>query len=696
MATDTDTALAFLSGLYDRTPDDGWLNLFGVNRSTGGRLVEWCQLTNLLDMGPAVERLDQQGDTWFGVAVRRAQLGPYHRGGVTDCLRIPALWVDVDVAGLGHKLQGLPESLEEATNLIRSFPLAPTAVVRSGYGLQPWWLLTEPVEAAEAISVLARWAATWHALAAKAGFRLDSVFNLDRVMRLPGTHNRKVPGVALPVTVRAQWDVAHHLSEVLDQLDEVSEPAERQRAYTGHLAGSRFNERVTCSEVLADCGWQQLRQDVNGDVHWHYPGASNDQSASIYANDGHCTVWSETASAETGVPLQRPLDAYGLFTWLRHGGDFHASHVAVEAMGFHDDADDQPAAPAGATILDGPWLKYVTMSSIKPVPVRWLWNHWLPAGKLTCLDGDPDTGKSTMILDIAARLTVGADMPDGTPAGGRGDVILLAGEDDADDTISWRLMAAGADMDRVHVITGVQRVEADPFNIPGDLRMLADMIRRTRAVLVIVDVLNEYLSAKVDSHSDQDVRRALHRLKDVAYDCDCAVCFLRHLRKEGGKAIYRGGGSIGIVGAARAGWGVAYHPEDEALRVLAAVKANLTVKPQPLGFKLLQHPDYPCAQVVWQGRVNITADRLFGETSANGPIDRAKDSIKELLANGQEMSVKDFEEQMLKEGHKVATTRRARVALGVQSFQRRLQGINAHYVWLPGSSDDHDPDDQMF
>ncbi|NDF10105.1 MAG: hypothetical protein EB058_15630, partial [Proteobacteria bacterium] len=54
------------------------------------------------------------------------------------------------------------------------------------------------------------------------------------------------------------------------------------------------------------------------------------------------------------------------------------------------------------------------LSDVEPEPVAWLWGGWLPMGKVVVLDGDPGTGKSTITLDIAARLSRGAVMPDGS------------------------------------------------------------------------------------------------------------------------------------------------------------------------------------------------------------------------------------------------------------------------------------------
>src|SRR5438876_5775373 len=78
----------------------------------------------------------------------------------------------------------------------------------------------------------------------------------------------------------------------------------------------------------------------------------------------------------------------------------------------------------------------------------------IPLGKITLLDGDPGMGKSLLALDLAARVSSGRPMPDGTP-GPQGGVILIAPEDDAGDTLRPRLQAAGGDPSRVLLLTTV-------------------------------------------------------------------------------------------------------------------------------------------------------------------------------------------------------------------------------------------------
>lgn len=483
-----------------------------------------------------------------------------------------------------------------------------------------------------------------------------------------------------------------YLLEIEPTLAPLPDPTVRpQRSSTAHLAGSRFNELVHPRDVLAQYGWEPAGTTGDTQEHLHWPNSKGTISATIFLEDQHTTVWSETAAADIGLVVRRPYDSFGLWTWHKHGGDFSMAHADLELHGI----TDLTLALDMATVL-GPGdtgLIYQRAADVTAVAVEWLWPGWLPAGKLVTLDGDPATGKSTLTLDIAARLTTGQLWPDGAEAMPPSHVILLSGEDDLDDTIVWRLMAAGADLTRVTHVQGVTKAGVEsPFSIPGDLKALEALVSDLDARLVIVDVLNEYLDERVDGHKDQSVRRVLHLMKLMATKTGASVLMLRHLRKEGSaKAIYRGGGSIGIVGAARAGWTVAINPNDEAQRVLASVKANLGAKPEALGFKLLPHPHFPCAQIHWTGTVDLDADELLnpgpkGDPDEASELRQAMHAISSVLADQREVWAKVFMDELRELGISAASIKRARARMNVQS--RRIakpdeNGEMGWKVWLP-------------
>lgn len=250
----------------------------------------------------------------------------------------------------------------------------------------------------------------------------------------------------------------------------------------------------------------------------------------------------------------------------------------------------------GPSGLEDPSARYrsTRLADVVAERVEWLWPGRMPRGKLVVLDGDPSVGKSTLALDLAARITTGHPMPgEDLAMVPPSAVVLMAAEDGLADTIRPRLDAAGADCTRVHHLDAVPTVDDEgtvrerPPVIPGDVEAIEALVVATGAVLVIVDVLMAYLSGRSDSHRDQDVRGALAPLVAVAERTGATIVVLRHLTKSpGGAAIYRGGGSIGIVGAARSALLAAVDPDDDTgtRRVLAAIKCNLGPLSAAMGY----------------------------------------------------------------------------------------------------------------
>jgi hypothetical protein len=259
------------------------------------------------------------------------------------------------------------------------------------------------------------------------------------------------------------------------------------------------------------------------------------------------------------------------------------------------------------------------LSDVEPERVSWLWPGRIPLGKLVTVDGDPGLGKSTLSTDIGARTTTGTDWPDGSPCGHPGAVLVMSAEDGLADTVRPRFDAAGADVAKVYAIEGVPIITEDGTRVlrpptMADVVGLEEAITQTGARLLIIDVVMAYLPTGVDAHKDQDIRRVLAALSALADKTSCTVLMLRHLNKASGRdPLYRGGGSIGIVGAARAGLLVARDPEDEDLRILASVKSNLGPAAGSLSYRLVDAPQHGCARIEWEGTSNHTAHTVLAE-----------------------------------------------------------------------------------
>jgi AAA domain len=336
----------------------------------------------------------------------------------------------------------------------------------------------------------------------------------------------------------------------------------------------------------------------------------------------------------------------------------------------------------------------ILLSTVTPERVEWLWPRRIPLGKLTIIDGDPGLGKSVLTLDLAARISRGWPLPDGEPGenGEPDGVVVLSAEDGIKDTIVPRLDAAGADRSRILALESVTDTDGGKRlpSLPGDAPYIMAAVERMQARLVIVDPLTAYLSGFVNAHKDADCRRALWPLVKLAEDAGAAVVVVRHLNKgNASNPLYRGGGSIGIIGAARSGLLVARDPDNADRRVLASTKCNLAKLPPSLLFDLTT-ADNGALRVGWMGESSHTAEGLLAtahDGEDRGALAEAVDVLRTILAGGP-VAAKDVQKDARRAGISDVTLRRAKSILGVRSCRLGF-GPAAIWRWdLPSNSTD--------
>ncbi|MBI4506293.1 MAG: AAA family ATPase [Chloroflexi bacterium] len=347
----------------------------------------------------------------------------------------------------------------------------------------------------------------------------------------------------------------------------------------------------------------------------------------------------------------------------------------------------QAVAADAAEVADGPAPVLVLLADVQPEQVRWLWPGRIPLGKLTILDGDPGLGKSLLTLDLAARVSAGRPMPDGTYGlGAPGGVVLLSAEDDLADTIRPRLDAAGADCSRIGALTAVCADDKERFATLGDIAVIREAIarlgERVDARLVVIDPLMAYIAT--DAHVDADVRSRLAPLTKLAAELGVAVVVVRHLNKAGGgNALYRGGGSIGIIAAARAGLLVAPEPGDATgeRRILACTKSSLAKMPPALAYRI-EAGAAGAVRITWLGETAHTASQLLASPAGDDERDAVAEAcgfIREALMDGPRPS-NDLQREARAAGIADHTLRRARESLGIRP-QRLGFGSAGEWMW---------------
>jgi hypothetical protein len=229
----------------------------------------------------------------------------------------------------------------------------------------------------------------------------------------------------------------------------------------------------------------------------------------------------------------------------------------------------------------------VPLDTVAPASVRWAWDGRIPLGAVSLLVGDGGLGKSTMLLDLAARLSRGqlAGALYGTPV----QVAVATAEDAVAEVVRPRAQVAGADLARVQVLAVRRSGTPDGLIVPADLAALQAAIRAAQVRFICIDPLVAHLPETVNAHRDQDVRRALAPLVRVAEQEDIAVVAVVHLNKsESTKVVTRICASVGFHNAARSVLLVGPDPADRVgpTRVLVHAKCNLAPLAPALRFRI--------------------------------------------------------------------------------------------------------------
>ncbi|MFQ5930947.1 MAG: AAA family ATPase [Nitrospiraceae bacterium] len=342
---------------------------------------------------------------------------------------------------------------------------------------------------------------------------------------------------------------------------------------------------------------------------------------------------------------------------------------------------------AGLESLTGPVL--VALADVQPEPISWLWPEHIPLGKLTLIVGDPGLGKSFLLVDMAARVSVQAPWPDGG-AVARGKVILLTAEDGLADTVRPRLDTMGGDPASVLALKGVRRKGTDGasltevgLSLARDVQELEAAIEESGAIMVGIDPLSAYLG-RTDSYKDAEVRGLLAPLAALAERKNVAVVGIMHLSKDAQRrALYRAQGSLAFVAAARAVFVVTADQDNPDRRLFLPLKLNVAAKPPGLAFSIPYDPAGP-SRLVWSpDPVEIDVEDALSDPQSSGEREDRQGAatfLQELLADGDVLS-KDVFRLGRENGFSDKAIRKARGTLGIKP---RKEGFGRDGRWYWG------------
>ncbi|MBR5513765.1 MAG: AAA family ATPase [Ruminococcus sp.] len=302
-------------------------------------------------------------------------------------------------------------------------------------------------------------------------------------------------------------------------------------------------------------------------------------------------------------------------------------------------------------------MQILCMEDVISTKTEWLWEPYIPLGKITIIQGDPGEGKTTLMLSIATVLSRGI-LPGTEESKEPYNVIYLNAEDGYNDTIKPKLEAFGADCNYIHTLCEDDGDE--PITLDDD--RLGHAILGLNAKLLVIDPLQAYLGAKVDMHRANEIRPVLRKLAAMANYTGCAIVLIGHMNKaQGMKSTYRGLGSIDIQAAARSVLVVAKDKSNPDVRVMAQIKNSLAPMGKTLGFKYDEKGRF---STIGEYKCDIE-DLLLGVGSGNKST-AIEDMLKDELADG-EKSYSHISAKAVEMGISISTLKNAKVKLDVKS-----------------------------
>lgn len=324
-------------------------------------------------------------------------------------------------------------------------------------------------------------------------------------------------------------------------------------------------------------------------------------------------------------------------------------------------------------------INIINMENIQVQPIHWLWEGWLPLGKMTILAGAGGCGKTNLSLALIATVTTGGVFPDGSRCKSIGKVLIYSTEDDPADTLKPRLLANSADVSKVSIIAGRtnQEGKVESFDPAKDFPKIEQYIRENPDIkLLMIDPIISAVSG--DMNKANDVRRSLQPLVDLANEYNFSILGITHFAKGSvnNNPADRILGSQAFSALARMAWSAARR-EVEGDFILVRAKSNISTLNGGIRYQIEPVAilnEIETTKTTWLGVIDGSAKELLNNAELIGGdsgsvVDTAKEFLIELLNTVEKMSSKEVQAQAKEAGFSSASVRRAQESLNIKPFR---------------------------
>lgn len=520
----------------------------------------------------------------------------------------------------------------EADKNVADFPFKPSIQINSGGGYHLYWLLKEFCDAHDP-----RCEPTLKGLATALRADMASA-ELARILRVPGTMNYKYKPARKVEIVGCDWDLRYNV----DDFEAFKMEAATHTASAGERSGKIGPGARTAALVSL---------------------------AGVLNRKGHTVE--ETIAAMLGLNS-------------RFNPPHPEKYVADKAKSIFE----QYTAQHGGLNAVETSIEMMSADKVTPEPLLWLWEHRIPLGKLTVFVGMPDVGKSTVAIDVVARVTTGRPWPETTEERKPQEVLMLISEDDVTDTVVPRLMAAKADLEKVHFAIQTKIIDKKKgtqhmrrIALDMDLRALeAVLAEHPEIKLLVADPLGSYLG-KLKKNAEEDIRWVLTELKEMAERAKVAIISIDHFNKNVDQsALHRLSGAGALAAVPRAVWGFVKDKDDpeKLSRLMLNAKLNVVSEASKAGLKYrsvgvefsIKNILSSLPKIEWLGVSTQDLEEIMkvDKDADKSKIGKCGAWLQERLSKGSVFS-REIYAEAANAGFNERTIRRAVVQIGVQAVK---------------------------
>ncbi len=298
--------LEFLTQLWQFKPEEHYVLIW----THPDKRSRW--FTDVPAAAEYVATVNGGRDVYVGVGLSKSDYGPARRCKSEEVSGVCGIATDLDLKSDAHGNKPLPATIEDALSILPPSML-PSLLISTGNGVHAWWLLKEPCvfdsedDRNRAASVFTRWHTMIRLRAAARGWSYDRLSDLARVLRIPGTVNRKDPKAPKNVVLLSETGHRYNMSDFEEILDDAGIPDAEAEEKARRQWAERFDDKSLAINVDARLSQEMLDEWMRQDPRFRNTWERRRHDLKDPSNSGYDMALADFG-VDAGLPEQRIVD----------------------------------------------------------------------------------------------------------------------------------------------------------------------------------------------------------------------------------------------------------------------------------------------------------------------------------------------------------------------------------------------------